>query len=506
MIVLLLLVLIGSPLHAAAQTPAPTTCREWRECRQMGLDAADRGEYERFHDLAWRAMQTGPAKDPALMLLLARAQVLSGRPHDALVMLKRLAESGVATDAATNAEFSRTRELPGWPEVAALIAAAETPPPSPAPAAAATASTLRATAASRQPPAARPEKPAPSATIAAAAPRAPSAAPVAPSAAAAAPAPGAAPAAAAARSSAVVKTPTPFPIKAAPATDAARFSAERFSAGGLAYDAVSQRFVIGDALGRKLMVVGLGASHPIDMVRSDSAGFQDVVSLEIDGRRGDLWVASGSGTGGDSALHRLQLVSGRPLKTYHAVASAGPTQLTDLTIEPSGGVVALDATPARLLRLTPDAADINVAMPLSLPAATSVAAATEEGIVYVAHGEGIARVDLRSHSTAALTTPRGFDLSRFERIRVYRSALIGLQTTPEGGHQIVRLNLNAAGRAVTDATVIDPNVPAVEGRLFLTISGDELYYLSTTSGDAAAAPTSGSTPLAPFVVRRVTLR
>ena len=57
------------------------------------------------------------------MYLLARAQCLSGRPHDALVMLRRLADAGVATDADTNDDFRLTRELPGWPEVASLIAA-----------------------------------------------------------------------------------------------------------------------------------------------------------------------------------------------------------------------------------------------------------------------------------------------------------------------------------------------------------------------------------------------
>ena len=50
----------------------------------MALAAADRREYERFHDLSWRAVQLGPRNDPALMSMLARAQALSGRPHDAL--------------------------------------------------------------------------------------------------------------------------------------------------------------------------------------------------------------------------------------------------------------------------------------------------------------------------------------------------------------------------------------------------------------------------------------
>ena len=89
-------------------------CQEWQECRQFALEAAEQQDYERFHDLAWRAVQKGPKNDPAIMYLLARAQSLSGRPGDALVMLQRLAQMGTKTDAATNDDFRRVRALPGW--------------------------------------------------------------------------------------------------------------------------------------------------------------------------------------------------------------------------------------------------------------------------------------------------------------------------------------------------------------------------------------------------------
>ena len=89
----------------AVQSTRDGGCVEWRACRELALAAAERGEYENFHDLAWRAVQTGPPKDPSLMYLLARAQALSGRPHDALIMLQRLAEMGVTP------RTSRVREL-----------------------------------------------------------------------------------------------------------------------------------------------------------------------------------------------------------------------------------------------------------------------------------------------------------------------------------------------------------------------------------------------------------
>ena len=105
----------------AGHSVPPQDCREWQECRQLALDAAARQDYNAFHDLAWRTLRAGPRNDPALMTLVARAQSLSGRPGDALVMLQRIAAMGVVTDAATSDDFARVRALPAWSEFEARI-------------------------------------------------------------------------------------------------------------------------------------------------------------------------------------------------------------------------------------------------------------------------------------------------------------------------------------------------------------------------------------------------
>ena len=195
---LVLLAALAGRLAATPSTELQSArdfgCTEWHDCRRLALAAADRGDYEAFHDLAWRAIQTGPPKDPALMFLLARAQALSGRPHDALIMLQRLADMGVASDVAASDEFVRTRQLPGWPEVSASIDRL-THPDSPSPVSSpAVAPRPTATAPSPAPP-----------TV---------------------PSSGSPPS----RSSSSALGP-----------DSARFSTESFTLGGLAYDAVSRR-------------------------------------------------------------------------------------------------------------------------------------------------------------------------------------------------------------------------------------------------------------------------
>src|SRR5262245_2305932 len=108
---LLLSTLAFVPL--AAQD-ARERCNDAQTCRELALAARSRAAYETFHDLAWRAVQTGRPNDPELMYLLARAQALSGRRRDAAIMLRRLAEAGYANDADTDDDFRRVRELPEW--------------------------------------------------------------------------------------------------------------------------------------------------------------------------------------------------------------------------------------------------------------------------------------------------------------------------------------------------------------------------------------------------------
>src|SRR5262245_34150940 len=129
-----MLIVVLTGFLALAQSQREPGCTEWRDCREMALAAADRGEYETFHDLAWGRVQTGPKNDPAPRQLPARAQPLSGRRPDALGMLDRLAHMGVASDGDTSPDFERTRALPGWPEVAARIERLHPPRPAPPPA------------------------------------------------------------------------------------------------------------------------------------------------------------------------------------------------------------------------------------------------------------------------------------------------------------------------------------------------------------------------------------
>ena len=465
-------VLLVVALHAQAPPPE---CGPWQQCRQFALDAAAREDYETFHNLAWRAVQTGPRNDADLMYLLARAQSLSGRPGDALVMLQRLARMGVQTDAATNEDFRRVRALPGWGEadIAAQPTNTSNRPVTPSGGANAVANTKS--------PASKPE---PATSEPAKAPG--SSKPVE-----------RAPAAAAAtlpRDSASSPAKAPPPVDRFAPAESLRFTTGPFTPAGLAYDAVSRRFIVGDRHARKLAVIDEFSHHVANLASAQSSGFGDIEALEIDVRLGNLWVVSNDrgpnqGTAGSSSrgaivkptVHKLQLVSGRLLASYVLPEQFGEARFADVAAAADGSVMVLDSAGRRLFRLLPKAQALELAATLGEVQAMSLAPGPGEAM-YVATKDGITYIDLGSRAATPLKANKNVDLGGVTRLRWFKGALIGVQQADGGTFRAIRISLAGNGRTATAVRVLDPSL-ATSDPTAATVSGGMLYYLA--SGDGA---------------------
>ena len=425
-------VLFVVSLVASILSQSPASCPDVAACRQAAVEAAERKDYEQFHDLAWRAVQRGRPNDPELMLLVARAQSASGRPGDALVMLRRLAGVGGVTVDVTHEDFGRVRALAGWPDVeAALVAANEKT------AASAT------TAADSARPAAKSKE-------------------TTPSPAAATPAPAAA-----------------GPPPSSGADNALLLTSRSIDPIGLAYDNVSRRFVLGDRRLNKLIVADEIFKRVNDLIGAGAGGFGTLTALEIDRRRGDLWVTS-DGDGGAS-LHKLQLVSGRVLKRLDVPADWRPVSLQDISISEDGTLLLLDTAGGRLLAVDAAGQSFTRSMELEVPSPFAIAA--HDHVVYVAHADGVSAADTRSRKVTALRPSKGVALTGLRRIRWHGGTLIALQDDGSGAARLVRIRINGAGTVATSIDRLDDS--SAEAGSALTIAGNTAYYVAAAADGQA---------------------
>jgi hypothetical protein len=375
------------------------------------------------------------------MLMLARAQSLSGRPGDALVMLQRLAQMGVQTDAATNDDFRRVRALPAWAELendpsfrndSSVRLKAE--------------ATVKAEPGRATPPTPTPEKPRDDVKRTEI-------------------------------SAAASSTTGP--------TESLRFTTAPFTPAGLAYDAVSRRFIVGDRDARKLAVIDEFSQHVANL----ATGFGQIAALEIDPRLGNLWVVSADDP--QTALHKLQLVSGRSLGRYEVQDRFGAARFTDVAATGAGTVLVLDTGGHRLFRLNANGKTLELAATLPDQHATSVAPGAND-VVYVAHDGGLLLVDLASRAVTPVSTAAGVDVSGIARLRWHKGSLIAVQKTGTGTYRAMRIALGRSGRSATRAHVLVASLATTDPTA-ATVSGGVLYYLA--AGDGAE-----------MIVRKVTLQ
>jgi hypothetical protein len=397
---------------------------------------------------AWKAMSLGPKNDPAAMTLLARAQSMSGRPLDALVMLQRLASMGVFTDVATSDDFERVRALPSWSELEGKLTGKPTAEP-----ATAAVDTEKPKLPARNPPGTT-DKPA-STTTEKPIPDKPGALdPVTPPA----------------------KTAKPGKAAASPA-EPLKFSASGVNAVGLAYDAVSGRFIIGDRADRRLLVLGERSGRLASLAGVD-AGFDEVTAFEIDTREGDLWVVSAASGTHSSTVHKLQLISGRTLSSIALPADQAPARFTDVAVTPQS-ILILDSDGRRIFRAAKKGRTIDLAMRFAVPGATVMAPASD-AVVYVAYDRGLLRADLTTRTMSVVEPAAKLDIAGIVWMRAFRGSLIAIQQASPGASRVVRIRLDEAGRAVRAVDVLEENA-APAGLTSAALADNALYYLNRAS-------------------------
>jgi hypothetical protein len=303
-------------------------------------------------------------------------------------------------------------------------------------------------------------------------------------------------------------SPADAPVEAAPpdapragvpegaAEEALRFTTPAFTPAGLAYDAVSDRYIVGDRDARKLTVVDEASQRVANLAGAQSAGFGEIGAFEIDPHEGDLWVVSSDPNRRSSTLHKLQLISGRVLYALPLDESFGAARFGDVAVTPRSTVLALDVEGRRVFRALPKARALELAATLDVPEPLSIAPQSDT-VAYVSHGSGILRLDLAARTARPVAASKDVDVTGLARLRWHGGSLVGVQRLADGTCRIVRLQLDPNGQRVRSAEVLDADLRMADPTA-AALSGDGFYYLAGTGTFGGIAVDS--------VVRRVGIK
>jgi len=266
-----------------------------------------------------------------------------------------------------------------------------------------------------------------------------------------------------------------------------RLSGPAFRLSALVYDAVSARLLLADRDGRKIRVLGDGFDTPVDLVRAESAGFGTITAVDIDRVRGDLWVASAQdAVGAAGGLHRMQLISGRPLQSIAPPPEHQPWRPVALHVIGAGVLTADDQGH---VWLTPPGGT-SLRRVATVPAQgplTMTAAPGRDGALLVASASQVFLVTLDTGRVTEVTASIEGALTGIEQMATWHDRVVVIQQTAEGTRQLAHWQLNTRGRQATNVVRIQPSLSAQTPPPMLAVVGDEVLLTAPAADDAGAS-------------------
>ena len=285
----------------------------------------------------------------------------------------------------------------------------------------------------------------------------------------------------------------------------------------ITYDRGSRRFLIGSIYKRKVVAVDEVSGRAADYATFREAAFLSVLGLEADNTRGALYVLSAGSkemqgytpeSEGQSFLHRLQLSSGRQVIKIAPPAVEGGHLLNDLVQAADGTLYMTDSQAGVVYRWKPGARGLETVVTLGRHLyPNGITPSADWRALYVAHLEGVSRVDLRTREVTPVGHPASMTLVGIDGLDQYRGDLVAVQNGLPGVSRVVRLRLAADGRNVVAMDVLDANLPDHDIPTTGVVVGDGYYYIANSQMRRFTAPGVAGPPesLQKPIIRRVNL-
>ena len=246
----------------------------------------------------------------------------------------------------------------------------------------------------------------------------------------------------------------------------------------LAYDPPTKTFLLGSTFKNEIVRCDeQGACKPFVATHQDGLGY--VLGLKIHQSSRTLWTTSN--LDGGASLFHYSLASGELIQRYPLL---GAHLFNDLVVSSSGEVFVTDTKEGAVYRLTRENARLQRLLPNHVfTAANGIALSRDERTLFVASfGDGVAAVDLASHSVKPLPHPADVCLAYIDGLYAIKGGLIAIQNGPMLP-RIVRFALSPSGNEIVAMTVLERRNPLFDGITTGSLVGDQLYYVANSQLD-----------------------
>ena len=262
---------------------------------------------------------------------------------------------------------------------------------------------------------------------------------------------------------------------------------------GVTYDGRSRRWFVGSVRQRRIVAIDHdGRVH--DFVKPAGDGLAGVFGMAMDPVRRTLWVATTalprmegftSSDSGHVGVFGYGLESGRLRRAAWAPRDSSTAHtFGDVVVAPNGDVYVSDSQAPWILRLA--AGGDSLARFTTHPLFRSLQgmAITPDGkTMYVAdYSHGLLRIDLASRDVSAMRVPANVTTLGIDGLYLHRGALIAVQNGVVPA-RLVRFCLDADGRGVRRAELLDRNPALADEPTLGTIVGDSAFYVATSQWD-----------------------
>jgi sugar lactone lactonase YvrE len=267
---------------------------------------------------------------------------------------------------------------------------------------------------------------------------------------------------------------------------------------GIAHDRASNRLFVGSSNGQ------IFAVDPSRTVSTFASGLQQVLGIKVDAQRRRLWAIDGqfpnllpppggaapASDVGFSGVNLFDVDSGRQLGRWELDERPKLHGLNDLAIATNGTIFLTDSPTGAIYRLaTPQAQLEQFYQSDQLSFLNGLVITADDRFLYLAHTEGLTRLDLRRRTAQRVSVPDNVCVNGIDGLALAGRRLFGVQGSPYFA-RLLAMTLDSSGTRIVATQTLNARTPAEYQQTTCAIGRDAIFVVG---GSPAVSP-YGQTP------------